>query len=134
MGNVGVCGLVGELIAPGPANFLLIGDSTGGKKPHTTYPWAVGARGRGFWMDKKRPNAKPFYHPPFSIPKAYKKMTKDEIQQFVDIVGLTKIKSSEWAAPSFIIPKKNQTVRVITDFQGLNKQLKRTPYPMPKIP
>jgi hypothetical protein len=44
------------------------------------------------------------------------------------------VTSSEWAAPTFIIPKKNQTVRVITDFRGLNQCLKRNPYPMPKIP
>ena len=27
------------------------------KKPHTTFPWAVGARGRVFWTDNKRPKA-----------------------------------------------------------------------------
>jgi hypothetical protein len=47
---------------------------------------------------------------------------------------LTKVTSSEWAAPTFVIPKKNQTVRVITDFRGLNKCLKRKPHPIPKIP
>lgn len=44
------------------------------------------------------PGSKPFYAKPFSIPKA------------------------------FIIPKKNKTVRVITDFRGLNKCLKRNPW------
>jgi hypothetical protein len=47
---------------------------------------------------------------------------------------LTQVASSEWAAPTFIIPKKNNTVRVITDFRGLNKCLVRKPYPIPKIP
>jgi hypothetical protein len=46
---------------------------------------------------------------------------------------LSKVSSSEWAAPTFVIPKKNQTVRVITDFRGLNKCLKRKPYPMPRF-
>jgi hypothetical protein len=44
------------------------------------------------------------------------------------------VTAAEWAAPTFIIPKKNKTVRVITDFRGLNKCLKRNPFPMPKIP
>jgi len=80
------------------------------------------------------PGSKPFYAKPFSIPKAYQQVTKDEIARLESIGILTKVASSEWAAPTFIIPKKNQTVRVITDFRGLNKCLKRNPYPMPKIP
>jgi hypothetical protein len=80
------------------------------------------------------PDAKPFYRKPFLIPKAYQQITKDEIARLESIGLLTKVTSSEWAAPTFIIPKKNQTVRVITDFRGLNQCLKRNPYPMPKIP
>ena len=41
--------------------------------------------------------------------------------------------ASEWAAPSFIIPKKDQIVRVISDFRELNKGLVRKPFPIPKI-
>jgi hypothetical protein len=80
------------------------------------------------------PGSKPFYAKPFSIPKAYQQVTKDEIVCLESIGLLTKVTAAEWAAPTFIIPKKNQTVRVITDFRGLNKCLKRNPFPMPKIP
>jgi hypothetical protein len=80
------------------------------------------------------PNTKPFYAKPFSIPKAYQQISKDEISRLENIGILTKVPSSEWAAPTFVIPKKNKTVRLITDFRGLNKCLKRSPYPMPKIP
>jgi hypothetical protein len=43
--------------------------------------------------------------------------------------------SSEWASvfPSFAIPKKNGTIRVVTDFRKLNLLLKRHPFPIPKI-
>jgi hypothetical protein len=54
VGNVGICGLAGKLIAPGPAEFLLMGDSTG-KKATYNISWAVGTRGRGFGTDKKHP-------------------------------------------------------------------------------
>lgn len=80
------------------------------------------------------PDSKPFSEKPFQISQAYQKVTKDEINWLEEIGLLTKVTSSEWAAPTFIIPKKNQTVRVITDFRGLNNCLKRKPYPMPKLP
>jgi hypothetical protein len=80
------------------------------------------------------PGSKPYYGKPFSIPKAYEQVTKDEINRLESLGLLKPIASSEWAAPTFIIPKKNNTVRVITDFRGLNKCLVRKPYPIPKIP
>ncbi len=40
---------------------------------------------------------------------------------------------SELALPSFIIPKKDKTVRFLSDFWEVNKRLVRTPYPIPKI-
>ena len=41
---------------------------------------------------------------------------------------------SEWGAPSFAQPKaKRNRVRFLSDFQNLNRQLTRHPYPMPKI-
>jgi hypothetical protein len=35
--------------------------------------------------------------------------------------------------PSFIIPKKDQTVRFLSDFWEVNKRLVRKPFPLPKI-
>ena len=40
---------------------------------------------------------------------------------------------SEWASPTFIIPKKSGSVRFISDFREVNKRLVRTPYPLHKI-
>jgi hypothetical protein len=80
------------------------------------------------------PNSKPFYGKPFQIPQAYQKVTREEISRLESLGLLTKVTSSEWLAPTFVIPKKKQTVRVSTDFRGLNKCLKRKPHPIPRIP
>ena len=55
------------------------------------------------------------------------------MHRLVAIGVLKKINSSEWATPSFIIPKKDGRVRFISDFGRLNKQIKRKPYPLPHI-
>jgi hypothetical protein len=43
------------------------------------------------------------------------------------------VNQSKWAAPSFIIPKKDGTVRFINDFRELNKRINRKPFPIPNI-
>jgi hypothetical protein len=56
-----------------------------------------------------------------------------EVDRLVQAGVLKKINQSEWAAPTFIIPKKDKTVRFISDFRELNKRIKRKPFPIPKI-
>ena len=40
---------------------------------------------------------------------------------------------SELASPSFIVPKHDQTVRLLSDFREVHKQIVRNPFPLPKI-
>ncbi len=80
------------------------------------------------------PNAKPFFSKAYSIPKAYVDVTKGEIERLVNIGLLSRVQSAKWAAPTFVIPKKNGTVHLNTDFRVLNSCLARKPFPMPKIP
>jgi hypothetical protein len=49
-----------------------------------------------------------------------------------DIGVLANCIDSEWAAPTFIQPKKTGDVRVLTDFCVLNRYIKQMPYPLPK--
>ena len=58
---------------------------------------------------------------------------KAKVQRLCDLGVLNWVNRSEWAAPTFIIPKKDGSVRFIWDFRELNKRIKRRPYAIPKI-
>jgi hypothetical protein len=58
---------------------------------------------------------------------------KKEIERLTSIGVLRKRHQSEWAAPTFVQPKKTGDVRVLTDFQQLNKYFKQRSFPLPKI-
>ncbi len=79
--------------------------------------------------------AKPFHGRPYPIPKVHKATLMKKIDQLVSIGVMKWQPYSQWASPSFIIPKKKKdlTVRTISDFRELNKRIVRKPYPIPKI-
>ncbi len=60
-------------------------------------------------------------------------LTKAEIDRLESIGVFQKDHDSEWAAPTFIQPKKTGEIRILTDFRRLNDQIKRKPHPLPKI-
>ena len=80
-----------------------------------------------------KPGAQPFHARPFPIPHSKEAVTKKELLRLESINVIKKCHQSEWAAPSFIQPKKTGDVRVLTDFRQLNKWLRRKPFPLPKI-
>jgi RNase H-like domain found in reverse transcriptase/Reverse transcriptase (RNA-dependent DNA polymerase)/Integrase zinc binding domain len=80
-----------------------------------------------------KPDAKPYHAKPFAVPRAYESTFKKEVDRLCKIGVLKKVNRSEWAAPTFLVPKKDQSVRFINDFRELNKRIKRKPFPIPKI-
>ena len=80
-----------------------------------------------------QPNALPYHARAFPIPRIHEQSLRMEVDRLVKEGVLRKINRSEWAAPTFIIPKKDGTVRFISDFCELNKRIKRKPFPIPKI-
>ena len=78
-------------------------------------------------------DAKPFHARAFPIPQIHEATVRKECDRLCKEGVLEKDSDSEWAAPTFIVPKKEGTVRFVTDFRQLNKALKRKPFPIPNI-
>jgi len=81
-----------------------------------------------------KPDAVPFHGKAYSVPIIHQETYRKELQRLVDIGVLARAYESEWAAPTFIIPKKDGTVRVVTDFRRLNQWIARKEFPLPRIP
>ena len=92
----------------------------------------VGTR-EGIEIDfQLKQNAVPFYARPYSIPVALQEITRNAIEMMCEQDILEEShEDTEWAAPTFAVPKKTVGVRIVSDFRGLNKWIKRSPWPMP---
>ena len=80
-----------------------------------------------------RKDTKPYHGRPYPIPHSQLKVFKKEVERLVELGVLKRQPESEWGSPTFIIPKKNGTVRFLSDFREVNKRIIRTPFPIPKI-
>ncbi len=77
--------------------------------------------------------ATPHHARAFPLPKIHLNTLKIEVERLCKLGVLKKVNRSQWAAPTFVIPKKDGSVRFISDFRELNKRIKRRPYPLPHI-
>jgi hypothetical protein len=76
---------------------------------------------------------KPYHGRPYPIPHKHKAILMKESKRLCNIGVLEWQPSSRWTLRTFIIPKKDSTVRTISDFRELNKCIVRKPYSIPKI-
>ena len=80
-----------------------------------------------------KPDATPHHARPCPVPRVHQETLKMKVERLVKLGVLKKVNRSEWAAPSFIIPKKDDSVRFINDFRELNKRIRRKPFPIPNV-
>jgi hypothetical protein len=59
--------------------------------------------------------------------------SKTEMRRLTDIDVFNRSSDSEWAATTFIQAKKTGDVRILTDSRRLIAQIRRKPFPLPKI-
>jgi hypothetical protein len=69
----------------------------------------------------------------FPVPKTHKDTIIKEVERLCELGVLERQRASEWASPSFILPKKDRNVRFLSNFCRVNKRLVRKPFPIPKI-
>ena len=72
----------------------------------------------------------------YSVPHAFERPMKKEIQRMVAIGVLEKLlhdDDSPWASPSFCQAKKTGDIRILTDFRKMNAAIQRKPFPLPRI-
>lgn len=82
---------------------------------------------------KLKPGVTPYHTKAYRMPQAYMKLFKDEIDRLVEIGTLSPVTETEWASPTFCTPKKDQRIRIVSDFRILNSCIFRSPWPTPNI-
>ena len=82
-----------------------------------------------YLVDKTKPVFKKAYHVPFQRESIF----KNELQNMVEDGVLKLCGKSAWAAPTFVVPKKDNQVQWVSDFREHNKLIKRNPFPMAQI-
>ena len=67
------------------------------------------------------------------VPRINKETFRRELKSLVEIGVLTPVQQSQYGTPVYIIPKKEGTMMLITDYLRLNYQLVRKIYTLPRI-
>ena len=83
---------------------------------------------------KVKEGAVPVHKKPYPVPHKRRNVFCCELKNLVKDGVLKPCDVTQWASPTFIIPKpESSTVRWVSDFRELNKVLERTQYPLPRI-
>ena len=64
----------------------------------------------------------PYHGQAFPVPKIHIEILIKEVERLVKLGVLERQPASEWASPSFIMPKKNRSPRFLRNFWEVNKR------------
>jgi hypothetical protein len=79
------------------------------------------------------PGAKLVHGRPYPIPHNHLEVFRNELDHLIKFGVHSRIEATKWALPTFIITKKDGSVRWISDFRELDKIIRRKIYPLPHI-
>ncbi len=79
------------------------------------------------------PGARPKHSRPYAIPCIHLAAFKKELDRLVRLGVLSPQVASEWGSPTFVTPKKDNTVCWVSNLRELNKVVLRKQYPLPII-
>ena len=79
------------------------------------------------------PDSRPFNSRYYPVPRINKEIFRNNLKCLVEIGVLTPVQQSHYGTPIFMIPKKEETVRFITDYHRINQELVRNTYSLPII-
>ena len=92
----------------------------------------------GFYPHEKvnirlEPGAKPVHKRPYPVPYKREELFKRELKHLIREGVLPECGATDWALPTFIVPKKDDRVRWVSDLRALNELIERPQYPLPRI-
>ena len=67
---------------------------------------------------KLKPGAEPYHGKLFPVPRIHELTFKQELNRLEALKVIKKVNCSQWGAPTFLIPKKDITVRFISDLRA----------------
>ena len=70
-----------------------------------------------------KPDATPYHARAYPLPRCHLETLKIEVERLCNLGVLKRVNRSQWAAPTFVVPKKDGTARFISDFRELNKRI-----------
>ena len=77
-------------------------------------------------------DALPVKRKPHRIPEAWHKEVNTQIQEMLDN-RIIRPSASPWNAPIILVKKKDNSMRFVCDFRGLNDATKKDSYPLPHV-
>ncbi len=77
-------------------------------------------------------DAAPIKQHPYRLNPLKREVMRNEIQYMLnnDIIEPS---NSDWSSPSLLVPKSDNTFRLVTDFRKVNSVTKSDTYPIPRI-